>query len=270
MLYLIPTPIGNLSDASLRSIELLQDLDYILCEDTRHSAILMAKYKVNTPLLSFHKFNEAQREESVIEDLRQGKSMGVVSDAGTPGIADPAQKLVARCHQEGLKVSALPGPCAAISALVSSGLSTERFQFLGFLPKKVGERELAFKQALAYRGTTIFYESPKRLVSSLELLATLHDSARCAVARELTKQFEEVAQGSVGELLMKWESQPVRGECVLLIEGREELFCWEGLSYKEHVELVERVLGIKKKEAMKVVADERGVTKREVYQALLV
>jgi 16S rRNA (cytidine1402-2'-O)-methyltransferase len=219
MLFLIATPIGNLKDISLRALETLQACDYLLCEDTRHTRILLTHYQLKIPLKSFHLFNEASKEEQVIEDLKNGKKVGLVSDAGTPGISDPGERLVKRCRAEEISVIPIPGPSAAIAALSASGLETGRFQFFGFLPKKKGKLTRLLEEILTYEGTTVCYESPYRLVGTLKILTQLHPERECVVAREITKKFETYRKGSAHTLLEYFSRTPPKGEIVLLISG---------------------------------------------------
>jgi 16S rRNA (cytidine1402-2'-O)-methyltransferase len=219
MLFLIATPIGNLKDISLRALETLQACDYLLCEDTRHTGLLLAHYQLKIPLKSFHLFNEVSKEKRVIADLKQGLNIGLVSDAGTPAISDPGEKLVRRCREEEITVVAIPGPCAAITALSASGLPTSRFQFFGFLPRKKGKLTHILAEALDYPGTTICYESPFRLAATLKILTSLDPQASCTVARELTKKFESFSHGSAQTLFEKFSASPPKGEIVLLIQG---------------------------------------------------
>jgi len=265
MLYLVATPIGNLKDMSFRAVEILNESDYILCEDTRHSKKLLNHYEIKTPLKSYHKFNESKMDDNVIQDLKNGKTIALISDAGTPGISDPGEQLVKRCYEEGLTVSAIPGPCAAIQAVVTSGLCTSRFQFQGFLPRKKGEIKDTLLEAISYPGTSIFYESPNRIVKSLEVLLELSPNILIAVARELTKKFEEIVRGSAKEVFEIYTKKDVKGEIILLIEGQQQKTDWESLSPEEHVKLVEEEYGLSKKEAIKVVAELRGVPKRSIY-----
>ncbi|HSW86020.1 MAG TPA: 16S rRNA (cytidine(1402)-2'-O)-methyltransferase, partial [Rhabdochlamydiaceae bacterium] len=173
MLYLIATPIGNLADISFRAITVLQSCDYILCEDTRTSLHLLQKYEINKPLKSYHQFNESGRAEEILADLKKDLTIALITDAGTPGISDPGEKLASLCRAEGIQVSAIPGPCAAIAALSISGLSSKRFQFLGFLPKKHSENKAVLIDVLHYPGTSICYESPHRITDTLELLSLI-------------------------------------------------------------------------------------------------
>ena len=222
MLYLIATPIGHLGDITFRAVELLRSVDYILCEDTRHSHHLLAHYGIQKPLKSYHKFNETSREEDLIADLKNGLNIALISDAGTPGICDPGLQLVKRCREEGIAVTALPGACAAILALAPSGLSSERFQFVGFLPKKASELRASLQEILQYAGTTVCYESPHRIEETLQALDSLAGTRPLAIARELTKTFEEYLRGTASELLAHFKAHPPRGEIVLLIAGETE------------------------------------------------
>jgi len=221
MLFLISTPIGNLEDFSFRAVKAIESCDYLLCEDTRHSQKLLAHYELRKPLKSYHQFNEAARQNGILEDLKSGKTIGLLSDAGTPGIADPGMRLVKKCREEGLEISAIPGACAAIVALVASGFTTERFQFVGFLPFKKGKREKLLVETLSYPGTTIAYESPHRIVSTLEILAQIAPQVEVIVARELTKKFETYHRGTAPFLLEGWRKTPPKGEMVLLLPGSQ-------------------------------------------------
>jgi 16S rRNA (cytidine1402-2'-O)-methyltransferase len=217
MLYLVATPIGNLGDITFRAVEILKSCDYILCEDTRHSLRLLQHYSIQKHMTSYHMFNEASREQRIIEDLQAGKIVALISDAGTPGIADPGMRLVKRCRAENLKVEAIPGPCAAIAAITCSGMSTERFQFWGFLPKTSGRLQTQLEEILTYPGTTICYETPHRLLKVLEVLNRIAPERKITVTRELTKKFEEVLSGTPSELLLAWKERAVKGEIILLI-----------------------------------------------------
>ena len=221
VLFLIATPIGNLKDITLRALETLKECDYLLCEDTRRTRILLEHYQLKIPLKSFHLFNEVSKENYVIEDLKNAKKIGLVSDAGTPGISDPGERLVKRCHDERIDVISIPGPCAAIAALSTSGLGTERFQFFGFLPKKKGKLSRTLEEILAYEGTTVCYESPYRIEGTLKIISTLNPERECVVARELTKKFETLMRGSAPSLLENFSQKKPKGEIVLLIAGIE-------------------------------------------------
>ena len=220
MLYLVATPIGNLGDFSFRAVETLKSCDYILCEDTRRSGILLKHYGIDVRMRSFHMFNEARKEDEVIEDLKNGKKIALISDAGTPGINDPGERLVQRCKKEELPLSAIPGPCALITALTLSGLPTAKFQFLGFLPKKPSHHKRAIQEMLDYAGTSICYESPFRLIKSLKKICELDKDRTVCVARELTKTFEEVFTASAENTLAHFQKKTVKGEIALLINGK--------------------------------------------------
>jgi 16S rRNA (cytidine1402-2'-O)-methyltransferase len=270
MLYLVATPIGNLKDITYRAIEILQNCDLILCEDTRYTRHLLTHYGISKPLKSFHKFNEVRQEQAVLQELKAGRKIALVSDAGTPGIADPGAQLVQHCVEMEIPVQAIPGPCAAIAALTCSGLDSQRFQFVGFLPRKAGELRTAIQEILCYRGTTICYESPKRLYSVLEVLKELSPRREITVARELTKKFEELLRGNAIKLLAHWQEKEVKGEIVLLIKGIEarEEGDWSSLTPEEHVAHLEECYHLTRKEAIKMAAELRGVPKRKLYNAL--
>lgn len=268
MLYLVATPIGNLQDISYRAVETLSNCDYILCEDTRHSSILLNHYSIQTSTRSFHKFNESSAERAILDDLQAGRNIALISDAGTPGISDPGERLVAACHREGILVTSIPGPCACISALTLSGLPTSRFQFLGFLPKKASELKEVLLEALMYSGSSIAYESPKRLITTLETLRSLSPTRNIAVAKELTKKFEAVHCGTVESLIDVFTKKPPRGEFVLIISGDNSLRQdrWESISPKEHVAYLEGAYSLSQQDAIKLAAQIRGVPKRDVYR----
>lgn len=266
MLYLIATPIGNLADFSERAIDALGKCDYILCEDTRHSRILLDRYKISTPLKSFHSFNEAQMEDLVIRDLQMDKAIALISDAGTPLISDPGHGLVCRCRQEGISVTAIPGPCALIQALVLSGFPAHLFQFIGFLPKKEKELQSALGKALFYPGTTIAYESPHRIEGTLQMLEKIAPQRTIAVARELTKLHEEVLIGTPTALSKRLTP---RGEMVLLISPSAEDLLSQDLTLHELVFMLEKDLHLSKKEAIKMAAELRGLSKKDVYKQFI-
>lgn len=266
MLYLVSTPIGNLADFSYRAVETLKKCDYILCEDTRHSRSLLERYNIQAPLYSFHKFNEARAEERVIEDLKERKTIALISDAGTPLISDPGEGLVARCRADGIPISAIPGPCAIIDALVLSGFPSCPFQFIGFLPKKEKELQTVLSQALLYMGTTVAYESPHRIEETLMLLCELSKDRKLCVARELTKLHEECLLGTAAELLALFKINAPRGEMVLLISPSPKHNSYEHLSLQELVEMLQKDLHLSKADAIKMAAQMRHLPKREVYK----
>ena len=221
MLYLVPTPLGNLKDMTFRSVEVLQLVDVILCEDTRTSSKLLQHYQIQKPLSPYHQHNEHKIVGHLIDQLKAGKTFALITDAGTPGISDPAFLLVRDCIKEGVKVECLPGATAFVPALVNSGIPTNRFVFEGFLPLKKG-RQTLLKQLAVEPRTIILYESPMRLVKTLKELATYFGADRIAsVSRELTKMFEENKQGSLQDLAAYFESKTVKGEIVIVVAGAE-------------------------------------------------
>ncbi len=269
MLYLVATPIGNLEDLTFRAVSTLKGCDYILCEDTRHSRILTNHYQIETPLKSFHKFKEQASEERILEDLEMGKTIALISDAGTPLIADPGESLVARCHERGIPVSAIPGACALVTALTLSGFPPIPFQFLGFLPKTHQDMRHALLHALLYKGTTVSYEAPHRISDTLERLEELAPQRKLCVARELTKRHEECLFGNATELLTHFKTHPARGEMVLLISGCGEEKETSDLPLKEFVAYLQNEFSLHKTEAIKLAAEIVGLPKREVYNKLL-
>ena len=221
MLYLVPTPLGNLKDMTFRSVEVLQMVDVILCEDTRTSSKLLQHYQIQKPLSPYHQHNEHKIVGHLIDQLKAGKTFALITDAGTPGISDPAFLLVRDCIKEAIKVECLPGATAFVPALVNSGIPTTRFVFEGFLPLKKG-RQTLLKQLAVEPRTIILYESPMRLVKTLKELATYFGADRLAsVSRELTKMFEENKQGSLQDLALYFESKTVKGEIVIVVAGAE-------------------------------------------------
>jgi 16S rRNA (cytidine1402-2'-O)-methyltransferase len=271
MLILVSTPIGNLSDISFRAVDSLKNADRILCEDTRHSSILTKHYGITTPLESFHKFSEASKEDEIIRMLKEGRTIALISDAGTPGICDPGERLVARCIQEDIPVSSIPGACALVTALVCSGLPTAPFQFVGFLPKKESELIETLDRISLYPGTSLCYVSPHQIEEVVNCIAGRTPLQRLVIARELTKKFEEFQRGTAEELLLSIKETPIKGEVVLLFDRSPvpEGSYWTDMSEQEHVTWIETHLGIEKKEAIKQAAKERGLPKREFYKRLL-
>lgn len=221
MLYLIATPIGNLGDISLRALETMRECDYLLCEDTRHTRILCNHYEIKIPLKSFHLFNEKAKENWVIEELKEGKNIGLVSDAGMPTLNDPGSKLIARCQQEEVSYSVIPGASSILTAMAGSGFIADKFQFIGFFPKKNGKRKKILEDALTYPGVTIAFESPYRLLKLLEQLKSLAPEREIVIARELTKKFETILRGTCEELLTHFQLHPLKGEIVFIISEGE-------------------------------------------------
>lgn len=271
MLYLVATPIGNLTDITFRAIEVLKACDYILCEDTRHSQILLKTYEILKPLKSYHKFNEASQAPLILKDLQAGKQLAFISDAGTPGISDPGTALAQLCVKHDIPFTAIPGACAAIQALVCSGLPTERFQFWGFLPKKDGALKQDLQTILSYSGTTICYESPHRLLHVLQLIHSYDPLRDLVVGRELTKKFEETRRGHAQALIEYWETKTLKGEIVLLISPASPQLLtsqWQELSPEEHVQTLQETYALSRQEAIKMAAQLRGVSKRSIYQTI--
>ncbi|RYZ61596.1 MAG: 16S rRNA (cytidine(1402)-2'-O)-methyltransferase [Chitinophagaceae bacterium] len=221
MLYLVPTPIGNLKDITLRALEVLQGVDLILAEDTRTTSKLLTHYQIQKPLSPYHQHNEHKILQHLVDQLLTGKTMAVVTDAGTPAISDPAFLLVRECIKNNIKVECLPGATAFVPALVNSGLTTNRFAFEGFLPLKKGRHTLLTQLATEGR-TLIFYESPVRLVKTLEdIIQYFGADRKCSVSRELTKMFEENARGTLQEVHDHFKQKTVKGEIVIVVEGKE-------------------------------------------------
>lgn len=271
MLYIVATPIGNLSDITLRAIEILKNCDYILCEDTRHSLHLLQHYSIQKPLKSYHKFSEAKNEDWIITDLENGKNIALISDAGTPAIADPGARLVKRCKELSIEVCPIPGPCAAITALCCSGFNTDRFQFVGFLPKKISELCGVLAEYLEFSGTTIAYESPKRILEVVEVLSQLAPKREIAIARELTKKFEEIVRGSSLDVLNELRDKTILGEIVLLINAKTdtEVEPWDWLPLEKHLHILQETYHLSHQEALKIASAMRGESKRDLYKKLV-
>lgn len=267
MLYLVSTPIGNLSDMSFRAIETLKSVDLILCEDTRHSIKLLSHYNIQKPLRSYHKFNEMEKLEELIALLKDGKAIALISDAGTPLISDPGNLLVKACVEANLEVTAIPGPCALIHALTCSGLSSEKFQFVGFLPKKEKELRKNLAELTEYAGVSIAYESPERIEKTMTILADIDPALPVCISRELTKKFETHIRGTAQSVLTFIKENPLKGECVLLIEGKPRTTDFSSLTVEEHVKTVQDTYQVPKREAIKIVAGLRNLNKRELYRS---
>jgi len=216
MLYIVATPIGNLEDITLRALSTLKIVDYILCEDTRRTKKLLSHYDIHTKMFSFHGFNEKQKEEMIIDHLRNGKKVALVSDAGMPTLSDPGSMLIARCQKEGLSVTCIPGASAIVTALALSGMPTTSFQFLGFFPKKNGEILQAIEKATLFSGTTIYFETPHRLLKTLKKLPP---TMNISIAKELTKIHETLFQGKAADLYEKLKDLSIKGEYVLLLSS---------------------------------------------------
>jgi 16S rRNA (cytidine1402-2'-O)-methyltransferase len=220
MLYVVATPIGNLGDITLRALEVLKSVDLVAAEDTRHSGMLMKHLGIKKPFISYHEHNEAKRTAELVERLAAGENVALITDAGTPGISDPGLRLIRECIQRELSFTIIPGPSSILSALVGSGFSTEKFSFRGFLPAKAGRREHELRAAAECEETIIFFESPYRLSKTLAVCTDIMPDRQLCVARELTKKFEEFRHGTASELLAHYETQPAKGEIVLVISAR--------------------------------------------------
>ncbi len=262
MLYIVPTPIGNLEDITLRALRVLKECDLILCEDTRHSLPLLRHYEIPTKVLSFHSFSEAKKEEEIVGRLQKGEEIALISDAGTPLIQDPGTRLVARCHKEEIPVTALPGACAIPTALSLAGQEPTPFQFLGFMPKKLGEMKRLFANAYCYPGLTLFYETPHHLCKSLEAMP---EGLEVIVCRELTKLYEESRHGTAKELLAHFQKKAPKGEIVLILKGEGHTKAFEEFSAQELIAKLEEKFGLTRKEALKIAAELKGVSKRDIY-----
>ena len=274
-LYLCATPIGNLEDITYRVLRTLKEVDLIAAEDTRNSIKLLNHFDIHTPMTSYHEYNKIEKAEMLIRKMQEGTNIALITDAGTPGISDPGEDLVRMCYEAGVEVTSLPGPAACITALTLSGLSTRRFAFEAFLPSDKKERQAVLAELVDETRTIIMYEAPHRLIKTLnELLETL-GNRKMTLCRELTKKHETAFASTIEDILKFYETQEPKGECVLVIEGKsraelvqEERAKWEEMTIEEHME-VYLGQGMDKKEAMKAVAKDRGVSKRDIYQALL-
>ena len=274
-LYLCATPIGNLEDMTFRCVRILKEVDLIAAEDTRNSIRLLNHFEIKTPMTSYHEYNKIEKGRKLVEKLREGTDIALITDAGTPGISDPGEELVRMCREEGIPVTAVPGAAACVTALTISGLPTRRFAFEAFLPTEKKERQQILEELKQETRTIVLYEAPHRLVKTLRLLLETLGDRQVRVCRELTKKHETVYENTLSGAASYYEEQEPKGECVLVIAGksreeirREEQMQWEEMTLEEHMKkyLSE---GMDRKEAMKQVAKDRGIGKREVYRALL-
>ncbi len=270
-LYLVGTPIGNLGDLSPRAAEILSEVDFIAAEDTRVTMKLLSHFEIKKPMVSYHEHNAAQRGPEIIGRLLAGESAAIVTDAGMPCISDPGEGLVALCHQNGVKIAAVPGPTAAMTALAVSGLPTRHFVFEGFLPVKKGERRERLALLAPLPQTLIFYEAPHKLRATLaDLLEGLGDR-KISLCRELTKLYEEVSLTTLGEANREYETREPRGEYVLIVAGREPEAPGAGLTPEEAAELVRQLVGsgVSLSDAAKQVARDSGYQKGVLYKMAL-
>lgn len=272
ILYLVPTPIGNLEDITFRALETLKKVDVIAAEDTRHTQKLLNHFHIQKELISYHEHNRMERIPQLLQRLEAKETIALVSDAGMPAISDPGYELVRAVTEKQIHVIPLPGANAATTALIASGLPTDGFYFYGFLPRKKQEKE----DALSYIGklptTIILYESPYRIKDTMKMMEKVLGNRNIVLARELTKLYEQFVRGSVKDVIKWLDTNEIKGECCILIEGAKEAMLedeniwWENLSIEAHVQTYETKEGLSNKEAMKRVAKDRRISKREVYQ----
>lgn len=275
ILYLCATPIGNLEDMTYRCVRILKEVDLIAAEDTRNSLKLLNHFEINTPMTSYHEFNKIEKAKKLIEQLLAGKDIAVITDAGTPGISDPGEELVAMCYEEGIEVRTIPGAAACITAITSSGQSCRRFSFEAFLPKEKKERNRVLQEMTEETRTMVVYESPHHLKATLSELQDVLGNREITLCRELTKKYEEKQKTTLQEAIAYYQEHDPKGEYVLVIAGKskaqvmeEQKSRWENISIEEHMEMYLQQ-NLSKKDAMKAVAKDRGVSKRDIYQALL-
>lgn len=274
-LYLCATPIGNLEDITLRVLRTLKEVDLIAAEDTRNSIKLLNHFDIKTPMTSYHEYNKIDKAYVLINKMREGQNIALITDAGTPGISDPGEELAAMCCEAGIEVTSLPGPAACITALTLSGLSTRRFAFEAFLPADKKERKMILEELKNETRTIIIYEAPHRLVRTLEELRETLGNRRMTLCRELTKKHETAFHTTIENLITFYTTEKPLGECVLVVEGKshqemkeEQQASWEKTTIEDHMKIYEEK-GYSRKEAMKLVANDGGVTKRDIYQYLI-
>ena len=274
-LYLVATPIGNLDDMSFRAVKTLKEVDLIAAEDTRNSKKLLSAFEISTPMTSYHEYNKIDKGHELIAKLQAGQNIALITDAGMPGISDPGEELVAMAHAAGVTVSIVPGACAAVSALVLSGLPTRRFTFEAFLPTDNKPRRNMLSELKQEHRTIVLYEAPHRLQKTLADLLEALGNRRISIVKELTKKHETVMRTDLNGAVEYFKDNEPKGEYVLVLEGRslkelkeEEVKSWEEMSIEEHMDFYEKQ-GLDRKEAMKKVAADRGVGKREIYAMLV-
>lgn len=272
ILYLVATPIGNLEDMTYRAVRILSEVDLIAAEDTRNSIKLLNHFEIKTPMTSYHEHNKYEKAEELVAKLQAGVNIAVITDAGTPGISDPGEELVGQCYEAGITVVPVPGACAAINALIASGLPTRRFAFEAFLPTDKKERRAVMQELKSETRTMIIYEAPHRLVKTLNELADILGDREATVCRELTKKHETFFKTMLAKAYEHYLEHEPKGECIIVIRGlsHEELEDearrqWDNLTVTEHIEMY-MSQGMDKKEATKQVAKDRGVPKRDIYE----
>lgn len=274
-LYLCATPIGNLEDMTYRAVRILQEVDLIAAEDTRNSIKLLNHFEIKTPMTSYHEFNKYDKARTLVGKLQEGQNIALITDAGTPGISDPGEELVRQCQEAGITVTSLPGACACVNALIISGLPTRRFCFEAFLPTDKKERLRILEELKTETRTVVLYEAPHRLVRTLQELMENLGNRRITICRELTKKHETVFRTTLEEAAAYYSEREPKGECVIVMEGvspetleEENRKQWERMELSEHVEYYMNQ-GMDKKAAMKQTAADRGISKRDVYQAMI-
>lgn len=268
-LYVVATPIGNLEDITLRAIKVLKNVDLIAAEDTRHTLKLLNHLEISKPLISYHRHNEEIKTETLIDRLLEGQDIALVSDAGTPGICDPGEVVIKKCIEKEIQIIPIPGACAMINALITSGINTKEFIFLGFLPLNKKLRKQKLEEIKKSQKTIILYEAPHKLIATLEDLLKILEDRQMVLARELTKIHEEFMRGNIKEIIEKAEN--LKGEMVLIIEGNEKDKTknnYEDLTLEEHYKLYEQQ-GWEKKEIIKKIAKDRNLSKNEIYQEFI-
>ena len=274
-LYLCATPIGNLEDITYRVVRTLNEVDLIGAEDTRNSTKLLNHFDIKTPMTSYHEFNKYDKAKQLVEMMKEGKNIAIITDAGTPGISDPGEEVVRQCFEAGIQVTSLPGPAACITALTMSGQKTRRFCFEAFLPKDKKEKVAVLEELKNETRTIIIYEAPHRLARTLKELRETLGNRQLTLCRELTKKYEEADKTTIDQAIEKYNEKEPRGEYVLVIEGKsqeeiqeENKQKWESMTIEEHMEYYISQ-GNDKKSAMKLVAKDRGVSKRDIYNQLI-
>lgn len=268
-LYIVATPIGNLEDITLRAIRILKEVDVIAAEDTRHTLKLLNHLEISKPLISYHRHNEEIKTKTLLEKLKQGQDIALVSDAGTPGICDPGEAIIKKCIQEKIEIIPIPGACAMINALIASGIETKEFTFMGFLPLNKKTRKEKLEEIKMTGKTIILYEAPHKLQATLKDLSSILENRQVTLARELTKIHEEFIRGTIEEIVSKAED--LKGEIVLIIEGnakKESPSNFADLALEEHYQFYKQQ-GFDKKEIIKKIARDRGLSKNEVYQKFI-
>ena len=274
-LYLCATPIGNLEDITFRVVRILKEVDLIAAEDTRNSIKLLNHYEIKTPMTSYHEFNKIEKGKYLVEQLCTGKNIALITDAGTPGISDPGEELVKLCYEANVPVTSLPGAVACITALILSGKPTRRFCFEAFLPTDKKQRKIIIEELVNETRSIIIYEAPHRLIKTLQELYKYMGNREISVCRELTKRYETVLRTNFEDAIQYYTENAIKGECVIIIQGlsyahkqEEKQMEWKLWKLSDHMSFYEQQ-GFSTKEAMKLVAKDRGVAKRDIYQELL-